>query len=608
MAKSRGLAALAPNGVQFTKSFQSKVSSKLSGVLSSLGQALGKTISVNSGYRSPAYNKSVGGAKSSYHTKGLAADIDMTGWSDAEKQRAVAELAAMGVGGFVTYTNSPNMLHIDMRPPTENGPLFMHNKTARLFDQAPAWMRDVAATIKPSTVAGRLPDTMQAPQTRSQMQAQEAVAQAFRDPTRALDVMPSAPSPARLASQYGQYRPGMVPATPSMPVGLSRPAPVSQPASMPSSAPRGAVNAAMRGLTNMSPSFGTTPYADGMMSRAQAPSARPSAAAPRAAVDSMLSGSLGLAPGANALSASTARNVAAMNAPAVNRSVAPANPSQLGGVTMSNPKGNFSVPSPPTTAELAAQYGQYRTPTAYTNVRNALQAVQPPAALPAAPVAPPAAITPPAAILAPALAPPKAIQDRPIAEMAPAAPRATATDVYNGLADSALDNTGQNTVGRIGNTTTVTNKYGVTTGMTPYGKQTAIGSLPSVPGSLPGISGPTASKIGGAIKGAIPGVAGSTIGGLLGGPVGALLGAALAKAVTQPGGLLSNQVSYQTDYFGNLNAAKARGGLGFPDAPSGGYGTGGRMGASFSNNSRSGMQGISPGAADAIGRGVGGLY
>jgi hypothetical protein len=193
-------------------------------------------------------------------------------------------------------------------------------------------------------------------------------------------------------------------------------------------------------------------------------------------------------------------------------------------------------------------------------------------------------------------------------QAAPAAPRATATDVYNGLADTALDNTGQNTVGRIGNTTTVTNKYGVTTGMTPYGKQTAIGSLPSVPGSLPGISGPTATRIGQAVKGAIPGVAGSTIGGLLGGPVGALLGAALAKAVTQPGGLLSNQVSYQTDYFGNLNAAKARGGLGFPDAPSGGYGTGGRMGASFSNNSKSGMQGISPGASAAIGAGKGGLY
>jgi hypothetical protein len=133
--------------------------------------------------------------------------------------------------------------------------------------------------------------------------------------------------------------------------------------------------------------------------------------------------------------------------------------------------------------------------------------------------------------------------------------------------------------------------------MTPYGKQTAIGSLP-------GITGPTASKFGAAVKGAVPGVAGSAIGGLLGGPIGALLGAALAKAATQPGGILSGQNSFNTDYFGRINAAKPQSGGAFPGAPSGGY----KGSASFSNRSSEGMRSISPGAADAISKGQGGLY
>jgi hypothetical protein len=243
----------------------------------------------------------------------------------------------------------------------------------------------------------------------------------------------------------------------------------------------------------------------------------------------------------------------------------------------------------PSTATLAAQYAQYRPGTV------------PPA--PVAPVTPPALSVPPAQVLAPLLAPPKVVKDYPVAEVqqAPAPPRATAYDVYSGMADTALDNTGLNTVSSMpGGGTSVTNQYGATTGM-KNGYQTAVGSLP-------GITGPTASKFGSAVKGAIPGVAGSALGGLLGGPVGALLGAALAKAVTQPGGLLSKQNSFQTDYFGTLNAAKAKGGLGFPGAPSGGYGSGGRMGASFSNRSRGEMDSISPGASAAIGRGQGGLY
>jgi len=40
---------------------------------------IGKPIKINSGYRSPEHNKSVGGVKNSMHVKGKAADITIQG-------------------------------------------------------------------------------------------------------------------------------------------------------------------------------------------------------------------------------------------------------------------------------------------------------------------------------------------------------------------------------------------------------------------------------------------------------------------------------------------------------------------------------------------------
>lgn len=44
-------------------------------ILDPLRERYGKPIHVNSGYRSPALNKAVGGSKTSQHMTGLAADI-----------------------------------------------------------------------------------------------------------------------------------------------------------------------------------------------------------------------------------------------------------------------------------------------------------------------------------------------------------------------------------------------------------------------------------------------------------------------------------------------------------------------------------------------------
>jgi len=70
----------------------------------------GAPILITSGYRSPDYNRRVGGARNSYHMRGMAADIQVRGvpanevhaWCDQRFDRG-------GVGRYATFT------HVDCR-------------------------------------------------------------------------------------------------------------------------------------------------------------------------------------------------------------------------------------------------------------------------------------------------------------------------------------------------------------------------------------------------------------------------------------------------------------------------------------------------------------
>jgi uncharacterized protein YcbK (DUF882 family) len=71
-----------------------------------LREYLGKPININSGYRNPAYNAKIGGAKNSFHMKGMASDIHVKGLTPLQVHTAIEQLISLGKmkqGGLGLY-------------------------------------------------------------------------------------------------------------------------------------------------------------------------------------------------------------------------------------------------------------------------------------------------------------------------------------------------------------------------------------------------------------------------------------------------------------------------------------------------------------------------
>lgn len=71
-----------------------------------------KKIVVNSAYRSPSHNASVGGANKSYHTRCMAVDFFIPGVSKSDLINYVAKMDS--VGGLGCYSGR-KFIHIDVR-------------------------------------------------------------------------------------------------------------------------------------------------------------------------------------------------------------------------------------------------------------------------------------------------------------------------------------------------------------------------------------------------------------------------------------------------------------------------------------------------------------
>jgi hypothetical protein len=270
-------------------------------------------------------------------------------------------------------------------------------------------------------------------------------------------------------------------------------------------------------------------------------------------------------------------------------------------------------------AKMAEQYGQYRSPPAYSMIDLEVRGVPAPA------VAPPAMITPPAVV-----APPAAPSMTGYVS-APSAPSmATAADVWGGKANVGRA-AGGATVSRNpdGSVSMTSGKYGYTEVDGQYrGKvdPSAVGQV-GVPGPLGGLLGrafgqqqaqpgqqarsgfmgisPATTSRGNAVRGVGGSVAGSMVGGLLG-PIGGILGAYLGRQMAMGknpfGGLLGTQ---QTGY---AQPGQSYGGIGidsrgFPDAPSGNSSQGGLSGFG-EEASRGEHGGQAQSAANSPGKGL----
>ena len=87
-------------------------------VLQCIREHFGKAVTITSGYRTPAHNAAVGGAKSSQHLLGRAADIRVQGVS-VENVAAYAESLMPDWGGVGRYPvkagRTTGWVHLDTR-------------------------------------------------------------------------------------------------------------------------------------------------------------------------------------------------------------------------------------------------------------------------------------------------------------------------------------------------------------------------------------------------------------------------------------------------------------------------------------------------------------
>lgn len=76
----------------------------------------GLPIRILSGYRDPAWNVHVGGARRSRHLICDAVDIDLAAFNNQRRYALMTHLISQGFTSFGSYGTKPNLLHADRRP------------------------------------------------------------------------------------------------------------------------------------------------------------------------------------------------------------------------------------------------------------------------------------------------------------------------------------------------------------------------------------------------------------------------------------------------------------------------------------------------------------
>lgn len=91
-----------------------KIDPLLIELLQKLRDKLGKPITVTSGYRTPEYNRKIGGSPNSQHLLGKAADIKVAGVSPREVAQLAIKIGFRGIGVYKTF------VHVDVRDRLKN--------------------------------------------------------------------------------------------------------------------------------------------------------------------------------------------------------------------------------------------------------------------------------------------------------------------------------------------------------------------------------------------------------------------------------------------------------------------------------------------------------
>ena len=90
------------------------IDSQLVNYLQKIRNHFGKAVTINSAYRCETHNKKIGGGSNSYHKKGQAADIKVSGVTPAEVAKYAESIGIKGIGLYETSADG-FFTHIDTR-------------------------------------------------------------------------------------------------------------------------------------------------------------------------------------------------------------------------------------------------------------------------------------------------------------------------------------------------------------------------------------------------------------------------------------------------------------------------------------------------------------
>ena len=85
-----------------------------------ISDTMKKTFHITSAYRSPMYNKLIGGAKNSFHTTGKAIDVSMSGLTSTQIKTFIQLASQVGFNGMAYYPKE-NFIHLDIRSSPKTG-------------------------------------------------------------------------------------------------------------------------------------------------------------------------------------------------------------------------------------------------------------------------------------------------------------------------------------------------------------------------------------------------------------------------------------------------------------------------------------------------------